>query len=251
MHNCALWFTRRPMPSASLRLICFPYAGGNASAYAGWQEALGPQIEVCALQLPGRASRFSEPAPASMPALVAQLCDAIAALPPMPCAFFGHSMGALIAFETIRHMLARAMTPPRLLFASGCAAPRHRGPAKRFDLLDDAQFIAQLKTYNGTPPAILQHAELMELVLPTIRADFALVDNYACAHETRFKVPVSVLAGKDDDGIEPGQYHGWQDETDGPCELHWFSGDHFFLHSATAEVQTHVSACLAAIEQPA
>jgi len=238
--NMHPWFIRRDMPTAKRRLFCFPYAGGNAAAYADWQEKIGPGVEICAVQLPGRATRFCEPASTSMHELVTQVTAAMAGLPPLPFAYFGHSMGALLAFETARYGVARGLPAPGHLFASGCAAPQSRDPSKSRHTLDDDAFIAHLSTYEGTPPAVLAHRELMELVLPTIRADFSLVDTYTYLPGEPIPTPISVLCGTDDPCIRADQYAAWAQETSLSCTTHRFAGNHFFLHTDTDAVIAHL-----------
>ena len=229
--RAAPWLLRRPGPQRALRLYCFSYAGGSPGQFLDWQAALGPQVEVCAIQLPGRGARFSEAPCSSLPQLVDTLAAVLAAEPDLPFAFFGHSLGGLIAFELARRLAAGGHAMPQHLFISGCAAPRERAPRVPVRTLDDAALLRKLAHYNGTPPELLAHAELMELLLPAIRADFALADDYVYRPGPPLALPLTILAGRADRIDRAGAVDGWARESTGPCRVHWFDGDHFFINS--------------------
>lgn len=234
-----------------LRLYCFCYAGGTAQSYLDWQAHL-PDIELRPLQLPGRGARFLEPPLTRFDALVDTLSGVLAAEPAdRPFAFFGHSLGALLAYEVARLQARRGLPQPAHLIVSGCAAPAHRPPPENLHLLDDAGLLARLRELNGTPPEILAHAELMELLLPTIRADMALVADYRYRPGAPLALPLTVLAGRDDD-IDAGvETTGWRAATTGPCTIHWYDGDHFFINSARGAVLAQLHAALAPLVQSA
>ncbi len=234
------WLVRRPrpngLPAARRRLICFAYAGGSASSFHEWPNMLPPDLDVWAVQLPGRGSRFRESTMAVLGELLDRLVPALKFTDPMPTYFFGHSLGALLSFEVAR----RSDLPCRDVLAglviSGAAAPRLRGPTKGLHRLEDSELIAELANYNGTPPEILAHRELMQLVLPTIRADFALVERYEYREAAPLPWPMAVFSGERDHFVSSEQIQGWRAETSGPFEVHSFAGDHFFLHSHRDEV---------------
>ncbi|MES2316830.1 MAG: alpha/beta fold hydrolase [Pseudomonadota bacterium] len=240
------WILRQPGPGRRLRLFCFSYAGGNAASYLPWQAELDPAIEVCALQLPGRGARMGETPYSCLASLVAALAPVIASRNALPFAFFGHSLGALVAFEVARHLQRHGMPMPEHLFVSGCEAPQYRSPPKNLHALPEAELIESLRSYNGTPSEVLAHRELMELLLPTIRADFSLVDNYHYDPAPLLTIPVTVLAGRGDDHVATGLVEQWQRETEAACEIEWFDGDHFFIHSERRAVLRCVAAGLAA-----
>lgn len=225
------WLVCQPASRPRLRLYCFPYAGGSAASFAGWQRQLDPAIEVCAVQLPGRGVRFLETPERAFAPLVAGLVTAICAQGALPFSFFGHSMGALLAFEVARALQQQGAAMPQCLMVSGCAAPQYRGAARRWHLLSDADLVAALKDYNGTPPEVLANAELMALLLPMIRADFAAVDGYRYRAAAPLALPLTVLAGRIDERVSERQVEGWQEETTDRCQVHWFEGDHFFINS--------------------
>ena len=224
------WLHSKPPAGARLRLYCFPYAGGSAASFAAWQAALGPGIEVCAVQMPGRGNRFREPPETVMETLVEKLVQVIAWQPAGPFAFFGHSLGALVAYEVARALEGRALAAPQYLIVSGCAAPRQRGERRALHLLDDVELLASLERYNGTPAEVLANRELMEMLLPMIRADFALASEYTYRPAPPLCMPLMALAGQHDEGITGEQIAAWSRESVRPCPVTWFDGGHFFIN---------------------
>lgn len=243
MTNANPWIVRRSDAPRPKRLYCFSYAGGSAATYFPWQVALAPDIEIAAIQLPGRGARFGEAPLTSLASVIEQAAYAIAGERHPDFAFFGHSLGALLAFEVARFGAASGFTAPVRLILSGCNAPRHRTAGKQLHLLSDDGLIAQLEKYNGTPPEILREPALMELVLPVVRADFSLVDAYRYQAAARLNMPITVLAGTRDSPECNGQADRWPEESTAGGTVHWFDGDHFFIHSHSAEVL----ACLRAV----
>jgi medium-chain acyl-[acyl-carrier-protein] hydrolase len=154
------------------RLFCFPYAGGSAEVYRSWQRWFPEQVDVCLMHLPGRGKRMNEPAFTHVAPLAKAIVDRIADEISVPYAFYGHSMGATIAFEVAREFARRRCNGPRHLFVSGKRAPQWpRTEPQTFHLPHD-EFVAALKRLNGTPTEILDNPELMELFIGVLRADF-------------------------------------------------------------------------------
>ncbi|HYD78838.1 MAG TPA: alpha/beta fold hydrolase [Paucimonas sp.] len=230
MHTSS-WLMRQSAGGRRFRLFCFSYAGGSAAPYLAWQTALPSFIEVCAIQLPGRGPRLAELPIRSLPQLIETLAPIIAREADLPFAFFGHSLGGLLAFELARHCQRHHLPMPEHLFVSASNAPRHRRANRRLHELDDDALIDALKDYNGTPPAALADRELMTLLLPAIRADFALVETYEYRQDVPLDIPITVLAGTNDKHVVSERLCRWQDETTEACSLRWFEGDHFFIHS--------------------
>jgi medium-chain acyl-[acyl-carrier-protein] hydrolase len=232
----------KPNPGARARLFCFPYAGGGASVYRPWAAALAPSIEVVGVQLPGRESRFTEPAFDRVGPLLDALLPAILqeierlATPPSarPFAFFGHSLGALVGFELCRRLRAAGARLPLRLFVSGRSAPQLPLEEEPLHALPDADLIAGLVRYNGTPAAVLADAELMELVLPSVRADFAIHETYAYASEPPLNLPITAFGGEDDDTVALSHLDGWRAQTSHGFRRQMFPGDHFYLNDAQA-----------------
>lgn len=230
------WLQFRPQTSAQIRLFCFPYAGGSAADFMPWQAVLGPRVEVRAVQLPGRAARFNEPAITDFDDLTDQLVEVIATAADRPYTFFGHSLGGLAAFELCHRCVERDLPLPRHLFISATNAPRSLPTRPPIAWMDDRTLITTLREYNGTPAELLANRELMELLLPTIRADFGLLEHYRYRARLRLPVPLSLLAGRQDRHLLVEQLPAWQDETSGPFRQHWFDGDHFYLQRQQAAV---------------
>ncbi len=227
------WLQGAPQAAPRLRLYCFSYAGGSAHAYASWQAALGPEIEVAAVQLPGRGARMREAPYTSMAALVPALAQHVLLRQDRtPFAFFGHSMGALVALELARFCARHQLSMPERLIVSGATAPQRRGAPRMLHALDDEALIDALRDYDGSPPEVLAHRELMELLLPMIRADFALIENYVYRPGRLLEVPVTVFVGENDGHAALEHASDWQKETSGPCNVHPFPGGHFFINSA-------------------
>ena len=230
------WVVRhRPEPQARLRLFCFPYAGGGASIYRLWPAGLPRAVEVCAIQLPGHEERIRERPHTRMAALLPQLTEGLLPLlDDRPFALFGHSMGALMAFSFARHLRARGLAEPVLLALSGRAAahlPAERPPAHA---LPEAAFLRELTLYGGASDALLQSAELRELFLPILRADFELFETHVHTPEPPLRCPVVTFAGLDDARYPPAQVAQWREHTSGPFASHTLAGGHFFLNTARA-----------------
>ncbi len=186
---------RRPRPGAEVRLFCFPHAGGGASLFHGWADRLPPAVEVCPVQLPGRETRFGEPPINRLGPLVGALAEALLPHLDRPFAFFGHSLGALIGFELARRLRRERGLEPVHLFASACAAPQRWGCVRPIHALPDAAFRKELRRLRGTAPAVLDNEELMEILLPALRADFALCETYAYGEDDPLSCPVTAVGG--------------------------------------------------------
>lgn len=243
------WLIRRVTPEAPWRLYCFSHAGGSAADYLPWYSALAPSIELCAVQLPGRGTRMAEPAQADLATVLHGIAQALAAADDdRPFAFFGHSLGALLAFEVTRLCRQRGQRLPAQLFVSACNAPACCTLQPPLHQLNDAQLLAHLQTYNGTPASLFANQELLGLVLPTLRADFTLVGNYTYAPQPPLPVPISVLAGRADPHVRADELAGWADETVAGCNQHWFDGDHFFIRPHVRAVHRCINAQLLAVD---
>lgn len=229
------WLVRQPVAAPRMRLFCFAYAGGSAAEFLPWQTQLAPHIEVCGIQLPGRGSRWSEVAATEMTSLVEAIAQVIERHAEIPFALFGHSLGAILAFEVARHCQYRALCAPAHLFVSGCNAPL-QFVGQQWQDLDDEEFVDALRQLNGTPAELLKHEELMQLVLPMLRADFGLVANYAYRSGPRLHVPITVLSGMADEHVPLESLSGWEIETHAGFDQHMFAGGHFFVQERSDEV---------------
>jgi len=227
------WFPNvRFNPRAALRLFAFPYAGGSTAIYRNWRKALPDDVDLCPVQLPGRGSRMREECYKRIPALVESLAEVLRPYLDRPFAFFGHSMGAVIGFELARHLRESHSLEPAHLFVSGRRAPRVTGERLHTYALPEAEFIAELQRLNGTPSDVLLHAELMQVMLPLLRADFELIQTYEYVPGPPLDCPVSAFGGLQDYEVEREMLEAWREQTEGPFSLHMLPGDHFFLHAA-------------------
>lgn len=239
------WIVRPEVrPDARLRLFCFSYAGGAASVYRPWTHELPHDVELCTIQLPGREGRLLESPYTDMEPLARCLADVIEPYLDRPFAFFGHSMGALVSFEVAREIRRRHGISPRHLLVSGHAAPRvMRRRAPVHQLPDDA-FVDAIRELNGTPEQVLQNAELMELVLPALRADLAICETYAYTAEPPLACPISAFGGLADAEVRYDDLRAWQVETLGQFQLRLFEGDHFYLREQQSALIDTISRSL-------
>lgn len=229
-----------------LRLICLPYAGGGATVFRTWAQSLAPGVEVVAPELPGRGSRMADQPVRRLTALVDELSVRVRPHLDRPFALFGHSFGALAAFELARR-LRREGSPPRLLFASAARAPQHRHDEVAYHTLSDAEFVRMIASLNGTPPTVLLHGELMRLLLPALRADFEAFETYAYAAEPPLDCPIAGLVGAQDSRVRAGDMEGWREQTNAHFVLHVIEGDHFFVNTQAPRLLAIVRAELASL----
>jgi len=240
------WLARQPVQGQRrLRLFCLPFAGGGAQIYRNYARMLPPGIEVCAVQLPGRERRFGEPAIASVDEIVARMLPVMRQQTDLPYAVFGHSLGALVGFELSRGMRAAGLPLPVHLIVSA-----HRGPQLP-DLdppiheLPDPEIIAELTKLNGTPPEVFESAELMDLMLPLLRADFAASETYAYRDEPPLACPITAMGGDSDPLVSPAQIDGWRDQTSQQFDSHILDGDHFYFQQAQSNFMEILKSVLA------
>ena len=240
----AAWIAhRRVRQNPTGRLFCLPFAGGGASTYRTWPDLFGQEIEVCPVQLPGRENRIREAPLADMEELVAQLVEALTPLMDLPWVVFGHSFGATVGFE-----LARAADrPPEALLVSARRGPQVASLEPPLHDLPEPEFRARLAGFAGTPEAVLADDELMELLGPMLRADFALNDTYRHRLEPRLACPVHVWGGHDDAAVPLSHLEAWREVTVGAFSLSRLPGNHFTLlespelHDGIREVMREVS----------
>jgi medium-chain acyl-[acyl-carrier-protein] hydrolase len=232
----AQWITyRKPNPQAKLRLFCFPYAGGGAAVFRSWVDRMPHTIEVCPVQLPGRETRLAESPFNRLSTLVEAAAQALLPYLDKPFAFFGHSMGALISFELARQLRRQHGPQPVHLFVSARLPPQIPDKSPRTYDLPEAEFINELRSLDGTPKEVLEHPELMGLMLPMLRADFAVCQTYNYVYEPPLNCPLTVFGGLQDEtdreSLEP-----WREQTIASFSLRMLPGDHFFLHAARSQL---------------
>ncbi|MFI6744405.1 thioesterase II family protein [Nonomuraea sp. NPDC050451] len=221
------------LPDPRLRLLCFPFAGGGASTYRAWGEPMAAGgVEVWPVQLPGRENRLGEPAMDDLPALVRLLADEFGEeLSRLPYAFFGHSMGACIAYELVLEMRRRGLPEPARLIASAHRAPHWPSLGPTYHDLPKDEFLVRLKEYGGTPEEVFAVPDLLDLLVPLLQTDFALFERHRWAAGDPLGCPVTVLGGLDDT-VSAEELTGWEELTAGPFEVRMVQGDHFYLISS-------------------
>lgn len=218
---------------ARLRLFCLPHAGGGAAAYAAWPDLLPPDVEVCRVQLPGRENRWREAPFTVIATLVEALAEAVQPYLDLPFAFFGHSMGALIAFELTRYLRRHSTALPAQLFVSGRWAPHQPAPDTPIYQLPEAEFIAALRQrYNNIPDVVASDPELRALYIPLLRADVTLLDTYAYLPDRPLMCPIFACGGIDDRRVPRAALEEWATHTTAPLSVRQFPGGHFYLQDA-------------------
>lgn len=231
------WLQRlAPRPDAPRRLFCFHHAGGGAAAFRLWPARLAG-FDVCAVQLPGRANRLSEPALTDVHAAVEALLPVIRPLLDRPYALFGHSMGTLVATVLVQRLHALGAPLPEQLFVSGRQPPHRPFPDLTLGDLSDSEMLAAVQRhFGGLPPEVLASPDLLELMLPTMRADFALLEAHRPAAVAALPVPIVALGGDADPWATSERLAQWQSCTTLPLRMRRFAGGHFYLDDHLDEV---------------
>ncbi|MDT7802389.1 MAG: hypothetical protein QOI78_5822 [Actinomycetota bacterium] len=244
--DTAAWVRRfHDATGSTARLVCFPYAGGSASFFHPVSARFSPGTEVVALQYPGRQDRRREPCIDDLGKLADEIADRLATLSAKPTVFFGHSMGAVLAFETAYRLERAGTNAPATVVASGRRAPSTRRE-DRVHERDDEGLIAELRRLNGTDSAVFGDDELLQLALPSIRGDYTAIETYRCEPGRRIAAPIAVLTGDSDPKTTLAEAEAWREHTEGAFTIRVFAGGHFFLadHQAdvTAEIAGHLDA---------
>lgn len=235
------WIVRhRENPGAAVRMFCFSHAGGGASVFRSWPADIPPVVEVWGVQLPGRESRIGEPLYRRIAPLTAALATAIGEHLDKPFVFFGHSMGALVAFELARELRRSSLPQPARLFLAAFRAPQMPSPnVKIYNWPDEVLKVVLQR--DGTPEEVVQNEELMRALLPTLRADLELCDSYEYKPEDPLDCPFSVFGGLDDVRVPASALPGWREHTRSAFSVSMLPGTHFFLHSARKRLLAEIS----------
>ena len=214
---------------AKLRLFCFPYSGAGASIFRSWLSNFPAEIEVCPVRLPGREERLTESPYSSLMTLVPILANALLPDLDRPFVFFGHSMGALLAFELSRYLKNCMNLVPLHLFVSAHAAPHLPRSEDPIHNLPEEQFISKLREMNGTADAVFASLELRQILLPLLRADFSMCETYQFIPGEKLDCSISAFGGLQDAYIQRSDLEAWSSQTRGLFKLRMFPGDHFFI----------------------
>lgn len=236
-------------PGSTVRLVCFPHAGGSASFYFPVSAQLAPGVDVRAVQYPGRQDRRAEPCIDDVHRLADAIVPTIHPLADRPLAFFGHSMGATVAYE-VALRLADAGAPPLVrLFVSGRRAPS-RVRSESVHQRDDQGVVAELQQLSGTDAGLLDDPETLEMILPAIRADYRAIETYRATPGKAVGAPVVALVGDRDPQVTLEEAKAWSQHTTDSFDLRVFPGGHFYLSERSGEVIRLVADELAGVRQP-
>ncbi|GLQ87377.1 thioesterase II family protein [Dyella flagellata] len=223
------WFRRFGAHTGTRRrLICFHHAGGGPSSFREWQRYVAPHTEVWAAAIPGRETRFAERPLYRLDTLAMLLADVMPL--DLPFAFFGHSVGGVVAFEVARQLHERRLPLPQRLFVSACCAPQLCRREKSRASLSDAELLHTLQSYAATSKEVLGHPEYLQMVLSVLRADFNLVDSYAVPEGCTLRLPITAYAGTADKHITPTRILAWERWALPGFACRSFDGDHFYLN---------------------
>ncbi len=235
------WIQRfHPAPQSRIRLVCFPHAGGSASFYSPMSASLSPGVEVLAVQYPGRQDRRADKPIGNIPELADRIFEVLQLHVDRPLAFFGHSMGAVVAFEVARRLEQKANTAPVVLFASSWRAPsKHRHEAVH--LRDDEGLVVELKSLNGTDVKLLDDEELLRMILPAVRSDFKALETYTFSPGPMLSCPISVFIGEADPKTTVDEARAWRQHGKGGFHIRIFPGGHFYLIAHQAAVIKEIS----------
>jgi surfactin synthase thioesterase subunit len=230
-----------------LRLVCFPHAGGSAQLFHGWPALLPPDVELLAVRYPGRQERLAEPCAEDMPALADAVTAALLPHLDRPLALFGHSMGSSVAYETALRLERRHGVVPRRLFVSARSAP-HRARRTGLHLRGDDELVAGVRRLGSPGAQAYDIPELRELLLPTLRADYRLIENYRPATPpVPTGAPITACLGREDPGCDPEAVLAWSELTGaGDFDLRTYPGGHFYLAEREAELVSDITKALEA-----
>jgi medium-chain acyl-[acyl-carrier-protein] hydrolase len=238
------WFVcPRPNPKADTRLFIFPYAGGGPAAFHKWAAELPVNVEMWIAHYPGRGSRHNEPPITELDIVVEKLSQAIQPLLDKPFAFFGHSLGGLVAFELARSLRQRNLSQPDILFVSACGAPHLPDLHPPIHALPDAEFLNAVREINGIPPEFLNYPEMLDLLLPVLRADFQAFETYRyAAIEPPLDIPITAYGGLDDPHVSRERLEGWATQTNSVFKSIYFPGGHFFINTTKDKLVRSIAA---------
>ena len=226
---------RRPGAPGRMRLFCFPHAGGSSAAFHGWAAAL-PELDVCAVEYPGRWMRLRERPFTKVTLLATAIADDLADLLRDRHAFVGHSYGALVAFEVARELRRRGRAATEHLIVSSARAPHLLPRPDPIHALPDAQLLSHLaRRYGGLPQSLVDDVDVLQLLVPIIRADLTAFETYTFTEEPPLRCALTAMRGRDDCTVDEQLLNGWQLHTAGSFSAHTLAGSHFFTGTSWSE----------------
>jgi surfactin synthase thioesterase subunit len=235
------WITcPQPNPHAKARLFCFAYAGGSATIFRTWADDLPATIELCPIEIPGRGKQIKSPPYTKIQPLVQAIATNIIPYLDKPYAFIGYSMGSLISFELSRILRSKYNFYPLHLFVAAHQAPQLSTEKPPISQLPDTDFLAKISQFNGTPQEVLQNADLMQIFLPIIRADFTVLESYIYTPQPPLDCPITAFGGLQDPRVSSTAIAAWEKQTVAPFSLRMIDGDHFFINTAKTTLLNHV-----------
>jgi medium-chain acyl-[acyl-carrier-protein] hydrolase len=244
------WAVRwRPDPAARIRLFCLPHTGAGAATYRTWAGRLPRHVELIAVRLPGREVRYREAPYTSAAELVPAMLAGLARWLDRPHAWFGHSLGALLAFEAARR-LATAGHPPLALLVSGRVAPHLTPRQPPVHAAPTPAVLDRLRELAGTPEEVLADPHALAALLPTLRADFAVAETYTYHPGPPLPCPVAVFGGDRDPLADPAELDAWRAHTAAGCQVRLYPGDHFYLHRGGQPLIPAIAAVLSSVDTP-
>ncbi|OYQ21743.1 hypothetical protein CHR90_01170 [Elstera cyanobacteriorum] len=242
VHSTSVWFSVPPTPGR-LNILCLPQAGGDTSLYNRWQRLLPPTVALIPVLLPGRGLRLADPPFRAMADLITALADAITPYTALPYALFGSSMGGWIAHALAQELLQRRLSAPVALFACTSSTPFAKRRLPNVDTDDRETLIAEILAFNPDFDRVLVYPELVDLLLPVIKADFTLCNGYRPQQAPRLTCPIIGFAGSRDQIIPLETMHGWAELTEGGFSLTELDGDHFLIETAPRPILTALATC--------
>ena len=216
-------------PRAGTRLFCFHFAGGGASVFKNWNNLLPAEIELCAVQLPGREDRYNETPLENYHTAIAELIPRIRPLLDKPFIFFCHSMGTIIGFQLALALYKDYNLTPLRCFFSASAAPNNKPLFKKIAHLPEKEFKAEILSFGGIPREVTSSPGLLKIMLPLLRHDFRLIDSFTYEDCDLLHCPLTILGGQDDSNVPPAKLEGWHNVSTEETNIILFRGGHFYL----------------------
>lgn len=246
------WVRRVPKPHARVRLVCFPFAGGGASIYSRLADALPQSVEMIAVQLPGREDRSREQPPSSVPSLASAVSVALLPYADFPMAFYGHCAGALLAHEVAHEIRNRYGIRAVHLFAGAQGAPHLNRAARVRPLhsMSDSGMLFELANRGGLPDSVAANEDLVNMLVPLLRADFALWENYSFGEHPRLDIPITTLRDPEDPFCDAGAIAAWEEYTSDEFNSVLVRGGHYFITSCEQQVGNVISEMLVDTDSP-
>ncbi|MEV0322091.1 thioesterase II family protein [Streptomyces sp. NPDC050658] len=242
------WVRRfHPAPDAETQLVCLPHAGGSASFFFSASRALSPDVDVLAVQYPGRLDRRTEAFVDRIDALAGHVADALMPFTERPLALFGHSMGALLGFEVVRLLEARGVQPIALVVSGRRGPDTYRDEAHH--LSSDAELIAEVASLSGTSSAVLDNAEIVRMALPAIRNDYRAVETYRFPGGPLVSAPIYAHVGESDPKATLDEVRAWARHTTGTFEFHTHPGGHFYLSAPESTVVPFLARLMSSVSR--